>query len=57
MAARRPRRRVLATVSIVITVIGILAAMSAHAELLQHPNGPRTERLNDVLLAITLARR
>ena len=33
VAARRPRRAVLAIVSIAITVSGIVAALSAHAEL------------------------
>jgi hypothetical protein len=33
VAARRPRRVVLATVSIAITVSGIVAALSAHADL------------------------
>ena len=33
VAARRPRRVVLATVSIAITVSGIVAALAAHADL------------------------
>jgi putative ABC transport system permease protein len=65
IAARRPRRVVLATASIAITVSGIVAALAAHATLvadaLADSNGldnpidtSRTDRLNQVLLVITL---
>ena len=54
VAGRRPRRTVLATVSIAITVSGIVAALGAHAELLDGSSGDRAERLDRVLLAITI---
>ena len=53
VAARRPRRVVLAIASIAITVSGLVAALSAHADL-DGSNGVRAERLNDVLLVITI---
>jgi putative ABC transport system permease protein len=69
-AGRRPRRVVLATASIAITVSGIVAALSAHADLdagrlasvanqLSGAGGSvgdasRADRLNQVLLVITL---
>ena len=61
VAARRPRRMVLAVASIAVTVAGIVAALSAHAQL-DAQEGPaasstfdqlRTDRLNSVLLMIT----
>ena len=57
IAARRPRRAVLATVSIAITVSGIVAALSAHAGIdvgasVLDPS--RADRLNQVLLVITI---
>jgi putative ABC transport system permease protein len=52
IAARRPRRTVLAAASIAITVSGIVAALSAHAGL-AGDTGARAQRLDDVLLAIT----
>jgi putative ABC transport system permease protein len=58
LAARRPRRAVLATLSIAITVSGIVAALSAHADLgasgASAADPARTERLNQVLLIITI---
>jgi ABC-type lipoprotein release transport system permease subunit len=57
VAARRPRRVVLATASIAITVSGIVAALAAHADL--HDGASmldpaQTDRLNEVLLVITV---
>jgi putative ABC transport system permease protein len=56
VAARRPRRLVLATASIAITVSGIVAALAAHADLGgASPSDPsQADRLNQVLLVITL---
>lgn len=58
LAARRPRRAVLATLSIAITVSGIVAALAAHADLGESGasavDPARTERLNQVLLIITI---
>ena len=54
IAARRPRRTVLAVVSIAITVSGLVAALAAHAELLDNANTERAARLNQVLLAIMI---
>ncbi|HMI71492.1 MAG TPA: FtsX-like permease family protein [Solirubrobacteraceae bacterium] len=61
VAARRPRRVVLATVSIAITVSGIVAALAAHADLNADQlsgasalDGSRADRLNQVLLLITI---
>jgi putative ABC transport system permease protein len=58
LAARRPRRAVLAMVSIAITVSGIVAALAAHADLAESAassaDPARTERLNQVLLIITI---
>jgi len=57
VAARRPRRVVLATASIAITVSGIVAALAAHADLLDGASvtdASQTDRLNQVLLVITL---
>jgi ABC-type lipoprotein release transport system permease subunit len=61
LAARRPRRTVLATVSVAITVGGIVAALAAHADLTADRlgatsvvDGSRIDRLNQVLLVITI---
>jgi ABC-type lipoprotein release transport system permease subunit len=61
VAARRPRRVALATVSIAITVSGIVAALAAHADLNADQltgasalDSSRTDRLNQVLLLITI---
>ena len=61
VAARRPRRAVLCTVSVAITVSGIVAALAAHAQLHAKQGvgssglaDPRTDRLNQVLLLITV---
>jgi ABC-type antimicrobial peptide transport system permease subunit len=62
VAARRPRRMVLAIASIAVTVTGIVAVLSAHAQLdgQESPASPsafdqlRTDRLNSVLLVITV---
>jgi ABC-type lipoprotein release transport system permease subunit len=61
IAARRPRRVVLAVVSSAITVSGIVAVLAAHTQLdaQQRPTSTafdqlRNDRLNDVLLVITL---
>ena len=54
VAARRPRRIVLATASIAITVSGIVAALGAHADIADGSNSARAEQLNRVLLAITI---
>jgi ABC-type lipoprotein release transport system permease subunit len=54
VAGRRPRRVVLGVASIAITVSGIVAALAAHADLADGSNGARADRLNQVLLAITI---
>jgi ABC-type lipoprotein release transport system permease subunit len=57
VAARRPRRVVLATASIAITVSGIVAALAAHADILEASSGldsSRADQLNRVLLVITI---
>jgi putative ABC transport system permease protein len=62
IAARRPRRMVLAVASIAVTVAGIVAALSAHAQLNAEEGRAasstfdqlRTERLTTVLLMITV---
>ena len=56
VTARRPRRVVLATASIAITASGIVAALGAHADLLDGAAtpDPSTDRLNQVLLVITI---
>ena len=57
VAGRRPRRVVLATVSMAITVSGIVAALAAHADLSEGASGldpSRADRLNQVLLVITI---
>lgn len=61
IAARRPRRAVLAVVSSAITVSGVVAVLAAHAQLnaQKRPTSTmfdqlRNDRLNDVLLVITL---
>jgi putative ABC transport system permease protein len=52
LAARRPRRTVLSVLSIAITVSGIIAALCAHADIVDSSNAVRAHRLNQVLLAI-----
>ena len=59
VAARRPRRVVLSTVSIAITVSGIVAVLAAKAQLDQDAQlvggtDPETVRANQVLLVITV---
>jgi hypothetical protein len=60
LAARRPRRAVLAVASIAITVSGIVAALGAHADLntalagSSAPDPSRADRLNEALLVITV---
>jgi putative ABC transport system permease protein len=54
VAGRRPRRVVLAVLSIAITVSGIVAALSAHADLMDGSSSFRADRLNEVLLTITI---
>ena len=57
VAARRPRRVVLAAASIAITVSGIVAALAAHADLARRAprrDPTRADRLNQVLLVITI---
>jgi putative ABC transport system permease protein len=54
LAGRRPRRTLLAVLSIAITVSGIVAALAAHADLLDGSNSDRAARLNQVLLALTI---
>ena len=54
VAARRPRRAALAVAGITITVSGIVAALGAHAELLEGSSNARAERLNQVLLVLTI---
>jgi putative ABC transport system permease protein len=60
VAARRPRRVVLSAVGIFITVVGIVTALAAKAEIAQDASlvggsDPNTERANQVLLVITVA--
>jgi ABC-type lipoprotein release transport system permease subunit len=57
VAARRPRRVVLATASIAITVSGIVAALAAHADLLDGASvvdASQKDRMTQVLLVITI---
>jgi len=58
LAARRPRRALLAMLSIAITVSGIVAAFAAHADLDDSGalavDPARAERLDQVLLIITI---
>ena len=58
MAGRRPRRVGLATISIAITVSGIVAVLAAHADLADSGasalDPSRADRLNQVLLVITI---
>jgi putative ABC transport system permease protein len=60
-AARRPRRAILGVISIAISVSGVVAALTAHAELnSDHPGTGsalgsfRADRLDQVLLLITI---
>jgi putative ABC transport system permease protein len=54
VAGRRPRRLLLGVASIAITVSGLVAALAAHADLADGSNSARADRLNEVLLAITI---
>jgi hypothetical protein len=54
VAARRPRRVLLATASIAITISGIVAVLAAHADVGQASDPARADRLNQVLLVITI---
>jgi ABC-type lipoprotein release transport system permease subunit len=56
VAARRPRRLLLETASIAITVSGIVAALAAHADIgtAAALDTARSDRLNQVLLVITI---
>ena len=59
VAARRPRRVVLSTASIAVTVTGIVAVLAAHAQNNQDAQlvggtDPGTVRMNQVLLVITV---
>jgi ABC-type antimicrobial peptide transport system permease subunit len=54
VVARRPRRVALAAASILVTVSGIVAALGAHADIVDGSNSTRADRLNQVLLAITI---
>jgi hypothetical protein len=60
VAARRPRRTILGMLGIAITVSGIVAALGAHADLSTPLTGSstldpsRADRLNEVLLVITI---
>jgi hypothetical protein len=54
VAARRPRRVALGMASITITVSGLVAALGAHADIADGSNSVRADRLNQVLLVITI---
>jgi putative ABC transport system permease protein len=61
VAARRPRRIALSVLSIAVTVSGIVAVLSAHAQLDGQQSGvstslgdPYTSRINQVMLVITV---
>jgi len=54
MVARRPRRTALGVASIAITVSGLVAALAAHADIVDGSNAARADRLNQVLLVITI---
>jgi putative ABC transport system permease protein len=60
-AARRPRRVILGVISIAISVSGVVAALTAHAQLNAEQSGvgsalssSRADRLDQVLLLITI---
>jgi hypothetical protein len=60
-AGRRPRRAILGVISIAISVSGVVAALTAHAQLNAEQSGwgsslnnARADRLNQVLLLITI---
>jgi ABC-type lipoprotein release transport system permease subunit len=60
-AARRPRRAILGVISIAISVSGVVAALTAHAQLNSNQPGAgsalssfRADRLDQVLLLITI---
>jgi hypothetical protein len=63
VAARRPRRTILGVLSIAVTASGIITVLYAHASVASSEHGigpaglanPRTDRINEVLFAITLA--
>jgi ABC-type lipoprotein release transport system permease subunit len=60
VAARRPRRVMLSTLSILVTVIGIVAVLAANAQLVQDAGlvggtDAGTERMSQVLLVITVS--
>jgi ABC-type antimicrobial peptide transport system permease subunit len=54
LAGRRPRRTVLAAASVAITVSGLVAALAAHADIVDGSNSLRADQLNRVLLVITI---
>jgi putative ABC transport system permease protein len=54
MVARRPRRTALGVASTAITVSGLVAALAAHTDLADGSNAARADRLNQVLLVITI---
>ncbi len=56
LAARRPRRLVLGTLSVAVTVAGIVAVLIEHARLGGTSGlvNPQTQRMNQVLLVITV---
>jgi putative ABC transport system permease protein len=60
LAARRPRRVLLGTLSVAVAVGGIVAVLSVHAHLAQQLGSrsglvnPQTQRLNQVMLVITI---
>jgi putative ABC transport system permease protein len=55
LASRRPRRLALSTLSVTVTVAGIVAVLVEHLRLNQSAGltNPQTQRLNQVLLVIT----
>jgi predicted lysophospholipase L1 biosynthesis ABC-type transport system permease subunit len=54
VAGRRPRRTILGILSIAITVSGIVAALAAHADIADGANHDLADRLNQVLLTLTI---
>jgi putative ABC transport system permease protein len=56
LAARRPRRLALGTLSVAVTVAGIVVVLVEHARLgaASGPVNPQTQRMNQVLLVITV---
>jgi putative ABC transport system permease protein len=60
VAARRPRRVVLSAAGILVTVVGIVAVLAAHAQIGQDAqlvggSDPNTEQANQVLLVLTVS--